>query len=256
MNSVTPSYWVSASTPAEADGGRPRGGTANSCSPETRSGARLVTMAFEPGLARKISPTAGAPPTTCSKLSRTSRTWRSFRWSRSRSRAGRLLESWTPSVAAIVDGTRAGSLIGSSGTKNTPSRNWSATSAATCSDNRVLPVPPGPVRVRRRLAARSRPASATSRRRPMKLVSWVGRLLRTASSERSASNSDGRPWITSCQMRSGRDRSLRRCSPRSRRDRSSRSEFSTSARVVSETRTWPPWPADRSRATRWRSRPT
>ena len=51
-----------------------------------------------------------------------------------------------------------------------------ATAAATSSASLVLPVPPVPVRVNRRLAASSSRRRATSVLRPMKLVSCTGRL--------------------------------------------------------------------------------
>ena len=45
------------------------------------------------------------------------------------------------------------SRIGASGTKNTPSWKSSSSSAAACSASRVLPVPPGPVSVSRRVSS-------------------------------------------------------------------------------------------------------
>ena len=50
-----------------------------------------------------------------------------------------------------------------SGTKKTPSWNRSVASAASCSERRVLPVPPGPVRVSSRACSSSAAASASSR---------------------------------------------------------------------------------------------
>ena len=58
-----------------------------------------------------------------------------------------------------------------------PSSNRSAIPEATARARRVLPEPPGPVRVSRRCAASSRSTSAISRSRPTKLVSGSGRLL-------------------------------------------------------------------------------
>ena len=51
-------------------------------------------------------------------------------------------------------------------------------------------------------------------------------------------------------------RSLSRCSPRSRSVTPGGRLPSVSARVVPETRTWPPWPAAAIRAARWTSSPT
>ncbi len=50
------------------------------------------------------------------------------------------------------------------------------TCAASCRASRVLPLPPGPVRVSRRLRSRCPFKSRSSCSRPMKLVSWRGRL--------------------------------------------------------------------------------
>ena len=71
----------------------------------------------------------------------------------------------------------------------TPSR----ASAAACRARRVLPVPPGPVRVSSRWAASSAATSASSRSRPTKLVSCRGRLCGSASSERRGGKSPGTP---------------------------------------------------------------
>ena len=111
--------------------------------------------------------------------------------------------------------TRAGSRTGSSATNHAPSSYSWATSAASWSDSRVLPVPPGPVSVSSRVVASSSPASFSSASRPTKLVSCVGRLLGRLSSDRIGGKSTWRPSIASWQMRSGR-RSLSRCSPRLR----------------------------------------
>ena len=67
---------------------------------------------------------------------------------------------------------------------------------------------------RRRAGGGPRRSSAS---RPMSGVSCTGRLWRNVSSERSGGNSDGRSGWTTCQMCSGRPRSLRRCRPRSSR---------------------------------------
>ena len=73
-NSRTASYSPSpvAGTCA-AVSGRPSGDTATTCSPDTRSSARLVTNAVIPGHATRRSTRAGPPGRTCSKLSSTSR---------------------------------------------------------------------------------------------------------------------------------------------------------------------------------------
>ena len=118
--------------------------------------------------------------------------------------------------SAIRGATSIGSRIGSSGTKKTPSGKSSDDRAASWSESRVLPVPPGPVRVSSRVGASSRAAASSSASRPTNVVSWVGRLFGRASSERSGGKSDGRPSATTWTMRTGALRSLSRCSPRSR----------------------------------------
>ena len=86
-------------------------------------------------------------------------------------------------------------MMGSRATKYTPSGYRSAASAATWRARRVLPVPPGPVRVTSRLAASSSSTSATSRWRPRNEVSWSGRLFGVASRVRGGGKSAGSPSI-------------------------------------------------------------
>ena len=63
-----------------------------------------------------------------------------------------------PSAPMMAEGTSSGSCSGASGTKKTPSGKSSSSSAATCKARRVLPTPPGPVKVS------SRTSSCRSRR--------------------------------------------------------------------------------------------
>ena len=124
MNSLTASYWemLSAaidrwsvrrlsfwsSDSARRSSGTGRPGTGYSCSPETRSGARLVAMTAMFGQARSRSATTGAPSITCSKLSRTNRTRREPTHSVSmverRPSAGSRRARWSP---AMTDATSA-----------------------------------------------------------------------------------------------------------------------------------------------------
>ena len=78
----------------------------------------------------------------------------------------------------MVDRTKAGSLMGAKETKETPSGKSARTSVATCNARRVLPTPPGPVRVSRRTSElRSRAVTAASScLRPMRGVSGAGSL--------------------------------------------------------------------------------
>ena len=81
-----------------------------------------------------------------------------------------------PMARAMVTATRAASVSGASGTKNTPPVKCPAQLAAASSASRVLPVPPGPVNVRSRtsLPARRRSISSSSRRRPIRRVRRAG----------------------------------------------------------------------------------
>ncbi len=213
-------------------------------------------MIRDRGLARSKSPTSGAASSTCSKLSRMSRTLRSRTKSSNRSAGVRWPASWSPIAPTMADATSAGSVTGSRATKNAPSGYSSATSAATWRLSRVLPVPPGPVSVSRRERPRRSRASATSRSRPTKVVSCVGRLLGVRSRVRRAGKSAGRVSITSWYRCSGRWRSLSRCSPMSRNVTPGGRALDATATVEPDTSTWPPWPADAIRATRCRSIPT
>ena len=132
----------------------------------------------------------------------------------------------------------------------------SAALAATWSDSRVLPVPPGPVSVTSRFAASSAPASASSRSRPTNDVSCVGRLFGRASSERSGGNSIRSPSATTWHSGCGSRRSFSRWSPRPRSEMPGRrGPPVTSERTASDTTTWPPWAAAAIRAARLMSRP-
>ena len=71
-------------------------------------------------------------------------------------RSGGPVLSATPRALAMRGATSIGSRIGSSGTKKTPSGKSSDDRAASWSESRVLPVPPGPVSVSSRVPASSR----------------------------------------------------------------------------------------------------
>ena len=100
--------------------------------------------------------------------------------------------SLIPMTPAAVCGTSDGSARGASSTSQTPSPLLSKISAAACRASRVLPLPPEPVRVKRRDFSNSALTSESSVSRPMKLVICCGRLLRMLSSERSGGKSAGR----------------------------------------------------------------
>ena len=164
-------------------GGAGRPGTGYSCSPETCRAARLVTTTLIAGAVRSRSATIGAgrddllevveheQDASCRAASRraSSAIGRARRLRRRRRRR------------AILGATSIGSRIGSSGTKKTPSAKSSETRAASWSDSRVLPVPPGP-------GQRQQPGRAEQGRRPRP----ARRRDRRRSSAGSAGCSDGR----------------------------------------------------------------
>jgi hypothetical protein len=80
-----------------------------------------------------------------------------------------------PSVCASNWGTRAGSWSEASCTNQIPSLKAPLTVWATCTASRVLPQPPVPVKVRRRLSPNKRVISTISRSRPMNRVNGRGR---------------------------------------------------------------------------------
>ena len=208
---------------APRPGGRlaaPAAAPAYSCSPRSRSGSRLVTSISEAGARRQqlgddrrgrhdllevvqhqqqLTGRAGTP---CSvdapSVSPTSR---------------------MPSACAIVGGTRAGSVIGASSTRKTPSLEVSISSAATWRPRRVLPVPPGRSgspggrRPRSSRADLGQLALATEQRRRLDRQVVRARVERG----RAAGTRLGRSGAVSWETRSGWVRSLSRCSPRSSR---------------------------------------
>src|SRR5205085_670030 len=72
--------------------------------------------------------------------------------------------------------TSSGSWTSASSTNQTPSGKLRPTSMATRIARRVLPTPPGPTRLTRRTDVSFFLSSASSRRRPTKLVDSAGRL--------------------------------------------------------------------------------
>ncbi len=183
--------------------GSSRGGMGSSCSPERPSGARLVARARTRGAVRRMVATASAPGRTCSKLSRSRSMVRSRRLSARISSTGRpLLSCRNLSADPMVSGTSWGSVTEDRSTKNTPSGNRPMRRLAACTANRVLPVPPGPVSVTRRLRSTSSVTRPTSRSRPTNDVNSAGRLV-GISRVLIGGKSDGRPSITSSWRCSG-----------------------------------------------------
>ena len=151
--------------------------TGKSRSPDRASVARLLARTRSRGQWVKRSATRDAAGKTCSTLSITNRRSRSPSARKRLSRSGRRPRSWTPTAAATAAGTSAGSRTGASSTRATPSATVSAISVATARASRVLPTPPGPVRVKRRQSSSTSRATAvaTSASRPIRDVSGRGR---------------------------------------------------------------------------------
>src|SRR5215208_2456292 len=158
--------------------GSDSGGTNQIVSPAMPKGSWLVARIFKPGQVRnKASASAAQASMRCSQLSRTRSRSLVSRCARSTSLAGRPGASRTPTAEATACGTRSGSESGASSTHHTPSSKQSTISVASTRAKRVLPEPPAPVRVSRRVLSANTPlSSAISRSRPTKLVSCRGRL--------------------------------------------------------------------------------
>ena len=82
--------------------------------------------------------------------------------------------SGTPTVSATAAVTIAGSVTWIRSTNHTPSRRAGASSAATLSASRVLPMPPGPVAVTMRCSASAAASTVRSPVRPMNDVTGSG----------------------------------------------------------------------------------
>ena len=177
-SSVIASYWPSAAAGGGRCGsGNDSGGTTTTCSPPMPSVSRLVASTRRPGAAPSSRSTSPAhASTTCSQLSSTSRSSRSARWSASCSSAGRADWSGTPSAVATACATWPPVLTGARSANQAPPANPRRDSRATSMASRVLPSPPAPVNVTSRDRASRRRTSASSRRRPTKLVRGVGRV--------------------------------------------------------------------------------
>ena len=154
------------------------GGTGCSCSPERRSRTRLVTRTFKPWAgAEQDRATTGAASTTCSKLSSTKQR------ALDPKAMGEPIEERI--AAPFLNPERASDCgndqgrIGNRAEADEPdlvARLAPRPHAAAARASRVLPTPPGPVRVSSRTSSRrSRSViAATSRSRPISGVSGWG----------------------------------------------------------------------------------
>ena len=166
----------SSTSPGSGRWGTGRGGTGKWCSQGTRSAMRLVTRQVSLAQAASRAARCGAAAETCSKLSRSSRAARSCRWSLRVSSVSRPGRSRRRNARAIAARTPAGSRTGARSTNQAPSGKARSTRRAISRARRVLPMPGGPVRVRRRTWgwAKSRAPVATSSSRPMRGPGWRG----------------------------------------------------------------------------------
>jgi hypothetical protein len=178
---------------ARGSGGTGSGGTGHRVSPSMRRGCLLVARIRSRGQAARTWPaSAAAASMTCSQLSRISTSSRSASASARRSSGSRpgpaarraMTGSRTPSASSTADGTSAGSVTRASGTNHAAASSRPGASVAS----RVLPTPPGPVRVTRRAARRVFSTRAMSSSRPTKLVSGL-----LMAGRRSRARAAGRP---------------------------------------------------------------
>ena len=169
-NSATAGLAASDSRAPSAFGsGSSNGGIGTSCSPPIRSGLRLDTSTFSRLAIPRIAATAGAASVTCSKLSSTSSRCLSRRWSPRASTTDSPGTVGTSRTSAIASGTSSASDTAASSTKYTPPEKRSLIRDASSIDSRVLPVPPGPVRVTTRTSGSNRTTGISSswRSRPI-----------------------------------------------------------------------------------------
>ena len=136
------------------------------------------------GHAARSADSAGAQSTTCSRLS--------SRISMRRSSMCSASGVCAPRVCATVGSTRSGSETAASGAHQTPSSNASPDCAVASSARRVLPAPPGPVRVTSRCSRSSRRISLSSASRPMSRDGGAGRF--DALSDRNGGNTAVPSW--------------------------------------------------------------
>ena len=138
---------------------------------------------------------------------------------------------------------------GASSTNQTPSREPSSRSAATCREMRVLPTPPEPTSVTSRCCLEQRGDLGELASRDRRTTSaapagcWRG-VERTQ--RRKVGEQIGREQLVHVF---GLSEILSRCSPRSRRLHCAR-QLALDSSANPETSTWPPWPIASRRATR------
>ena len=142
-------------------------------SPSIRSGVRLVARMLTPAVvSRSRVAQAAAASITCSQLSSVTTTW-SPRMESIAAIVGwlRLPSPARPRARSTAGATAAESRIGARSI-HTTARLWNLETISYAI--RVLPQPPGPVRVNSREAERSRRSAVSSLFRPTKVVCGIG----------------------------------------------------------------------------------
>ena len=172
-NSWTASDPAMSAAPAAADG-QSSGGTVQHTSPGAPSTTRLVTTIRTPGAAPSSWPASAATASRrCSAPSSTISRGASARAAATDSASG--TPAWsgtrTPAASAVI--SDSGWRTVSSGTNVTGTAGAARLTASTAS--RVLPAPPGPIRVNSRELSSRPTSSPSSRSRPMKLDWATGR---------------------------------------------------------------------------------
>ena len=188
------------------------------------SGWRVVTSMRSAGhSASRRSTTRADAASTCSQLSSSSKPLAPDNIRVAAASADSLPSSCNPSAVARASGTSSALAIADRSTNQTPSGKRAAAALATCSARRVLPAPPGPFRVTRRLSSSCRWTSLSSCCRPMKLVR--GRLSSVRVGIGGAAVPVGALIASRGAVREGRSRLV------SRRASASRSRISSSVTV-------------------------
>ncbi len=147
------------------------GPTATRCSPRVPSGRRLVTSTVSPGeVVRRSASRWEQGVRRCSAESRTSRSRLSPSHSQSASTGMRRLWSASPTASETVGSSSPWSGSGERSAHQAPSSYRSAAARAARSASRVLPTPPGPIRVVIRCVVNAVCSRASSARLPTKLL--------------------------------------------------------------------------------------
>jgi hypothetical protein len=159
-------------------------------SPSTPRGSRLVATRVSFGQLRSRTLASEAHESTrCSQPSITTRARRAARPSTRAFITGSPGFSAIPQAEATVCSNNRASPMAASSTSQAPPGYPSSTSAASLSARRVLPAPPGPVRVTRRDLRSRRRRSEIWCSRPTNELSWAGRLFGVATSSHSIHSS-------------------------------------------------------------------